>query len=52
MGVARLLAKGWVLVCLFAGAHAVNIAVASGADPLDVLPPLIVCVVLALSGRL
>ena len=49
MGVARLLAKGWVLVCLFAGAHAVNIALASGADPLDALPPLIVCVVLFLA---
>jgi len=49
MGVARLLAKGWVLVCLFAGAHALNIALTSGADPFDALPPLIACVVLFLA---
>jgi len=30
MGIARLLAKGWIVFCLFAGAHAVRIAVASG----------------------
>ena len=46
MGVSRLLAKGWVLVCLFAGAHAANIALMGAPDPLAVLPPLIVCVVL------
>ncbi|MDE1938913.1 MAG: hypothetical protein KGI68_07820 [Alphaproteobacteria bacterium] len=46
MGVARLLAKGWVLVCLFAGAHAVAIAVASGAYPISALPPVIVCTLL------
>ena len=46
MGMARLLAKAWVLVCLFAGAHAVNFALGSGADPLDTLPSLLACVVL------
>jgi hypothetical protein len=30
MGIARLLAKGWIVLCLFAGAHAVRIALASG----------------------
>jgi hypothetical protein len=30
MGIARLLAKGWVVFCLFAGAHALRIALASG----------------------
>ena len=49
MGVARLLAKGWVLVCLFAGAHAVTLVLVSGADPLDALPSLIACVVLFLA---
>ena len=28
MGIARLLAKGWIVFCLFAGAHAVRIALA------------------------
>src|SRR5690348_18331832 len=31
MGLARLLAKGWVVFCAFAGAHALNIAVQGGA---------------------
>jgi hypothetical protein len=30
MGIARLLAKGWVVFCIFAGAHALRIALASG----------------------
>ncbi len=46
MGVARLLAKGWVLVCLYAGAHALNFVVQGSADPLGALPSLIGCVVL------
>lgn len=49
MGVARLLAKAWVLVCLFAGAHALTLVLGSGADPLDALPSLIACVVLFLA---
>ncbi|MBU6297773.1 MAG: hypothetical protein KGJ79_03595 [Alphaproteobacteria bacterium] len=46
MGVARLLAKGWVLVCLVAGAHAVAGAFISGAYPVTALPPVIVCTLL------
>ncbi|MDE2183829.1 MAG: hypothetical protein KGJ78_12495 [Alphaproteobacteria bacterium] len=46
MGVARLLAKGWVLVCLYAGAHALRFALASGAAPIDVVIPIVVCVLL------
>ena len=30
MGIARLLAKGWIIFCLFAGAHALRFAVKSG----------------------
>ena len=30
MGIARLLAKGWVVFCVFAGAHALNLALQSG----------------------
>lgn len=30
MGIARLLAKGWIVFCLFAGGHALNIALARG----------------------
>ena len=31
MGIARLLAKGWILFCLFAGAHALRFALAAAA---------------------
>jgi hypothetical protein len=34
MGIARLLAKGWIIFCLFAGAHALRFALLSG-RPLD-----------------
>ena len=30
MGIARLLAKGWIVFCLFAGAHALRLALISG----------------------
>ena len=30
MGIARLLAKGWIIFCLYAGAHALRLAVISG----------------------
>jgi hypothetical protein len=30
MGIARLLAKGWIIFCLFAGAHALRLALMSG----------------------
>ena len=46
MGVARLLAKGWVLVCLFAGAHALRISLQSGDDPAAAVPYVLVCVAL------
>ena len=46
MGVARLLAKGWVLICLFAGAHALRLALQSGGDPLIVIPQVVVSVLL------
>jgi len=34
MGIARLLAKGWIIFCLFAGAHALRLAILQGM-PLD-----------------
>ncbi len=46
MGVARLLAKGWLVFCLFAGAHAVNLALQRGEAPLDALEEVGVCVLL------
>ena len=49
MGAARLLAKGWVVVCLFAGAHAIDRALVSGADPFAVVPLLVACVLLFLA---
>ena len=49
MGLARLLAKAWVLVCLFAGAHSLILAFGSGSDPLDALPSLIACFVFFLA---
>jgi hypothetical protein len=49
MGVVRLLAKGWVLVCLFAGAHTLNFVLQGSADPLGVLPALLACLVLFLA---
>lgn len=33
MGVSRLLAKGWVVTCLFAGAHALRTAILNGVGP-------------------
>lgn len=46
MGIARLLAKGWIVFCLFAGAHALRIALASGLPPESSLPAIIICVLL------
>lgn len=46
MGVARLLAKGWVVFCIFAGAHALAIALLRGAQPLDAIPGVVVSDVL------
>jgi hypothetical protein len=39
MGVARLLAKGWVVFCLFAGAHALVHALSPGTPVLQTLEP-------------
>lgn len=46
MGIARLLAKAWVVFCLFSGAHAVRLALESGAAPAAALPGIAICVVL------
>jgi hypothetical protein len=46
MGAARLLAKGWLVLCLFAGAHAINFGLQRGEAPLDVLQEIGVCVLL------
>lgn len=46
MGVARLLAKGWVLICLFSGAHAVHFALQSGGDVKSVVPQVLIAVAL------
>jgi hypothetical protein len=46
MGIARLLAKGWVLVCLFAGAHALRMAILGGGEPFLVVPWVVVSVLL------
>jgi hypothetical protein len=46
MGVARLLAKGWIVFCLFAGAHGIDIALERGGDPLPAVQFAAVCVFL------
>jgi hypothetical protein len=46
MGAARLLAKGWVLLCLFAGAHAVRFALADGGDFRVVVPQVLIALAL------
>src|SRR5579871_6070082 len=46
MGVARLLAKGWLVFCLFAGAHAVNFGLQRGEAPLQAAQEIGVCVLL------
>jgi len=46
MGIARLLAKGWIVFCLFAGAHALRIALASGLPLESSLPVIAICVIL------
>jgi len=42
MGIARLLAKGWIVFCLFAGAHAVRFALMQGL-PAASLGPVLIC---------
>ncbi len=46
MGMARLLAKGGVLFCLFAGAHALNFALEGGTPELDAIQTIGVSTVL------
>jgi len=46
MGAARLLAKGWVLLCFFAGAHALRFALVGGAEPTVVVPQLLIALAL------
>src|ERR1700743_938035 len=46
MGIARLLAKGWITFCLFAGAHALRIALASGLPLASSLFAIGICVIL------
>lgn len=42
MGIARLLAKGWIVFCLFAGAHALHLAVISGL-PQSAFGAIVIC---------
>lgn len=46
MGIARLLAKGWLLFCLVAGGHALHLALASGMAPTVALFAIGICVIL------
>ena len=46
MGIARLLAKFWVVFCLFAAAHALRFSVDSGAPALDAAGTIGVCTLL------
>lgn len=46
MGAARLLAKGWLLVCLFAGAHALRFALQAGGDIRVIIPQVLIAVAL------
>jgi hypothetical protein len=43
MGIARLLAKGWIFFCLFAGAHAVRLALISGMPPASSVAAITIC---------
>jgi hypothetical protein len=46
MGIARLLAKGWLIFCIVAGGHAVHIALASGMAWVPALFAIGICVLL------
>lgn len=46
MGIARLLAKGWIVFCLFAGAHALRLSLLSGQPLQSSIFPIGVCAVL------
>src|SRR5271170_631943 len=46
MGVARLLAKAWIVFCVFAGAHAAALAMAKGTDFVPALQQVALCTAL------
>ena len=46
MGIARLLAKGWLLFCLVAGGHALHLTLATGMAPANAWLAISVCVLL------
>jgi len=46
MGIARLLAKGWLLFCIVAGGHALHLALASGMGVAPALFAVGICVIL------
>ena len=46
MGIARLLAKGWLLFCLVAGGHALHLTLATGTAPANAWLAISVCVLL------
>src|SRR3954467_218906 len=46
MGIARLLAKGWIIFCLFAGAHALRFALGSGQPLQSSLAAIGICALL------
>jgi hypothetical protein len=46
MGIARLLAKGWIVFCLFAGAHALRFALRSGLPLQSSVLPISICALL------
>lgn len=46
MGIARLLAKGWIIFCLFAGGHALRLALLQGQPLATALPPILICAIL------
>ena len=46
MGIARLLAKGWIIFCLFAGAHALRLSSLQGQDLASSLPGIGICALL------
>jgi hypothetical protein len=46
MGVSRLLAKAWIVTCLFAGAHALRFALLNGGDPWVAASPVLVAMAL------
>lgn len=46
MGAARLLAKGWLLVCLYAGAHALRFTILGGGNLAATVPHVLIAVAL------